>query len=64
MQCLLRVMMYDTLTYEAECRQFVNARRNRKDSEYLSKMRKKDRIHPVFTLVIYYGEAPWMGQEV
>ena len=57
----LRVMMYDTLTYEAECRQFVNARRNRKDSEYLSKMRKKDRIHPVFTLVIYYGEAPWDG---
>ncbi|BBK22009.1 hypothetical protein A9CBEGH2_10310 [Amedibacterium intestinale] len=57
----LRVMMYDTLTYEAECRQFVNAGRNRKDSEYLSKMRKKDRIHPVFTLVIYYGEAPWDG---
>jgi len=24
-------------------------------------MRKKDRIHPVFTLVIYYGEAPWDG---
>ncbi|RHO24700.1 hypothetical protein DW212_09000, partial [Eubacterium sp. AM18-10LB-B] len=24
-------------------------------------MRKEERIHPVFTLVVYYGEKPWDG---
>ena len=33
--------------------------RNR--DEFLSGMRKEERIHPVFTLVVYYGEKPWDG---
>ena len=29
--------------------------------EFLSGLRKEDRLHPVFTIVLYYGEKPWDG---
>ena len=29
--------------------------------EFLSKMKKTDRLHSVLTICIYYGETPWDG---
>ena len=61
----LRVMLYDALGYHEECAQ--RKRENKRYSshvnrdEFLSGMRKEDRIHPVFTLVVYYGEKAWDG---
>lgn len=31
------------------------------EDEYLSRMRQDDRLIPVITLVMYYGENPWNG---
>ena len=65
MGCLLRVMMYDALGYREECAK--KKRENKGNAvyanrdEFLSGMRKEERIHPVFTLVVYYGEKPWDG---
>ena len=63
----LRVMMYDALGYREECAK--KKRENKKNAvyanrdEFLSGMRKEERIHPVFTLVVYYGEKHGMDQE-
>ena len=42
--------------------------RNRKEGitlknpeEFLSGLRREDRLHPIVTLVIYYGDKPWDG---
>lgn len=32
------------------------------EDEFLSKMRKTDRFIPVITIVVYYGEKPWIMQ--
>lgn len=29
--------------------------------EFLSGMGKEDRLHPIITLTVYYGEVPWDG---
>lgn len=61
----LRGMAGDTLMYLKEYTEL--AKRNREagnwDSgdEFLSGMRKTDRLHPAVTLCIYYGENPWDG---
>lgn len=73
----LRVMLYDGLSYLKEFDEIVKYNRkdsfqntaldtkenDRKISsaEFLSGFRKEDRLHPVITLVIYYGEEPWDG---
>lgn len=31
------------------------------EDEYLSKMRETDKLMPVITVVVYYGEKPWNG---
>lgn len=31
------------------------------EDEYLSKMRETDKLVPVITVVVYYGEKPWNG---
>ncbi|RHO24211.1 hypothetical protein DW212_09645, partial [Eubacterium sp. AM18-10LB-B] len=55
----------DALGYREECAK--KKRENKKNAvyanrdEFLSGMRKEERIHPVFTLVVYYGEKPWDG---
>lgn len=60
----MRVMGYDYGTYrkQYDC----NAKKYRKadgltDAEYLSGMKRTDRLTPVITLVVYYGENPWDG---
>jgi len=61
----LRTMIYDGLGYLKEYKEI--SRTNRKYSkaktkeEFLSGMRKEDRLHPIITIVIYYNEKEWDG---
>lgn len=61
----LRVMLYDALGYKEEWKKKKQENREKKAyrnrDEYLSGIRKEDKMHPVFTLVVYYGEKPWDG---
>ena len=38
-----------------------NHMKHMRPDEFLSGIFKTDRLHPVFTLVVYYGEKPWDG---
>ena len=61
----VRVMLYDVLTYVREIDKIAkyNKEHNRlRDSEeFLSKFRQDDVIHPVITIVVYYGTKEWDG---
>ena len=62
----LRHMIYDAMGYLKEYQEIT---RNYKrldvksldSDEFLSKMRKEDRMHPIITLTIYTGEKAWDG---
>lgn len=62
----LRHMIYDAMGYLKEYQEIT---RNYKGSniklsdsdEFLSRMRKEDRMHPIITLTIYTGEKVWDG---
>ena len=61
----LRHMVGDAFSYLKEYNEI--AAKNKKDGhfkssdEFLSNMRKTDRLHPVISLCVYYGEDPWDG---
>ena len=61
----LRHMIGDAFSYLKEYNEI--AAKNRKDKdfttsdEFLSNMKKTDRLHPVISLCVYYGENPWDG---
>lgn len=60
----LRVMEYDTRSYKKHYREY--ARKNKREKgltreEVLSKMKQTDKLVPVITIVIYYGEKCWDG---
>lgn len=61
----LRVMLYDAFGYLKESQEL--SRKNRgagmklSAEEFLSGMKESDRLHPIISIVIYYGEAPWNG---
>ena len=58
----LRNMLYDGMGYLKEYRSFPKRSENFKTSdEFLSKMKKEDKLHPIITLTVYYGETPWDG---
>jgi len=59
----VRNMIYDGLNYVKQCKRYESSTKSKTTSdEFLSKMRKDDRINPVVTLVIYYGEHDeWDG---
>lgn len=60
----LRVMNYDTGNYEEQVRGIGRLHRRRRDlsgDEFLSGFSGKDRLKPVVSLVLYYGEKPWDG---
>lgn len=62
----LRVMEYDCFAYKKQYRQTVGVHKRQKDlkeksAEFLSQMKKEDRLHPVITAVIYYGSEVWDG---
>ena len=61
----LRVMIYDGMGYLKECQEITRLHRKEKDlmtpEEFLSGLRREDRLHPIITIVIYYSEKPWDG---
>lgn len=61
----LRSMLYDGLGYLKNVKElgseFRNKKKRRSADEFLSKMGKEDKIRPIITLVVYYGEEPWDG---
>lgn len=60
-----RVMLYDALQYNEQIKRSRVMHKRRKDlkepKEYLSRYAKNERLAPVLTVVIYYGEEPWDG---
>ncbi|MCI8508021.1 MAG: transposase [Lachnospiraceae bacterium] len=60
----MRVMGYDYGSYK---KQYDSNAKNYKkaegmsEDEYLSRMKRTDKLIPVITVVIYYGEKPWDG---
>lgn len=61
----LRHMLYDSLTYLKECNAIVEVNRKEKNlkssAEFLSGLKKTDRLHPVISICVYYGEDDWDG---
>ena len=61
----LRHMIGDAFSYMKEYNEI--AVRNKKDKnfassdEFLSNLKKTDRLHPVISLCVYYGEKEWDG---
>ena len=61
----LRHMLGDALGYFKEYTELTKKNKHEKyldnSREFLSGMKKTDRLHPVITLCVYYGEEPWDG---
>ncbi len=60
----MRVMGYDYATYKKQYQGLAAGYQKGpggKSSEFLSKMKKGDKLIPVITAVLYYGEEPWDG---
>lgn len=60
----VRVMGYDYLRYEGQLQEIRREHKKKKDlkgAEYISGFSAKDKVKPVFTLVLYYGKDPWLG---
>ena len=59
----IRSMLYDALNYDKQIAEIEKQHRNNKDkmtgSEFLSGFTKKDRLVPVITLVVYFGQELW-----
>ena len=58
----LRHMLYDGMGYLKEYRSLpAKIGKFQTSDEFLSKMKKEDKLHPIITLTVYYGEMPWDG---
>ena len=61
----VRNMLYDAMQYEKQVRELGKKHRKAHDAgtneEYLSGMKKDDRLIPVITLVINFGDKKWDG---
>lgn len=59
----VRSMLYDSLSYTEQIRYLHELHKNDDNTitkeEFLSKFRKTDRLSPVITIVLYYGEKEW-----
>ncbi len=60
----MRVMGYDYGSYKKQyddnAKKYPSSKGLEED-EYLSRMKKTDKLIPVITVVVYYGEKPWDG---
>lgn len=57
-----RVMLQDALSYDRQLKELRRQDREYTDSgEFLSRIKKEDRLHPVITLVVYWGDEEWQG---
>lgn len=61
----LRTMLYDGMGYLKEYQEITRSHKAEKaamsKAEFLSGMKKEDRLHPILSIVIYYSEEPWDG---
>ena len=62
----VRSMLYDALQYRDQIKLITKQRRlehqdAQTSAEFLSGFQKDDRLHPVVTLVVYFGTEPWDG---
>ncbi len=60
----LRCMEYDVQEYLKQLRELrnkYNRSKELKDAEWLSGIKKEDRLAPVYTLCLYHGEKKWDG---
>ena len=71
----VRIMLQEALEYDRQIRKIMheNEKKNREyqegkgskvyhdDGEYLYKIRKEDKLYPVATLIVYWGEEMWKG---
>lgn len=61
----VRTLLYDALDYSEQVQKLEQVHRDRKElvnsEEFLSGIKKKDRLEPVITLVFYYGRKDWDG---
>ena len=60
-----RCMQYDVMEYHQQLKELRKQNIEKgefiTDAEWLCKIRKTDRIAPVYTLCVYYGEDSWDG---
>ena len=60
----VRIMGYEFLDYNRQLKEIKAVHEKKKDlygAEYISGFSKDDKLRPVCTLVIYYGQEPWVG---
>lgn len=60
----IRVMLQEALAYENQIREKQKQHKSRtlnSSSEFLCRFRKNDKIFPIATLVVYWGEKEWDG---
>lgn len=61
----VRSMLYDAITYTEQIRSIQKLHKEKKElnsaAEFLSGLKKEDLLHPVITIVFYYGEEQWDG---
>jgi len=60
-----RCMEYDSLEYGRQVQELKDRNRQQKDltgaNEWLSGIKKTDRLNPVYTVCVYHGEEAWDG---
>lgn len=63
----VRAMIYDGLSYMEQIKTIKKENVEKKilatGNEFLSGLLKEERLHPVGTIVLYYGEDPWDGSK-
>ena len=64
----VRDMLYDALQYARQVEESKRSYRKKKNTkmnsaEFLSGFRKEDKLMPVITLVVYFGEESWDGPQ-
>lgn len=59
----VRTMLYDGLSYTEQIRQLRKGNEFSNSDEFLSGMRKEDKLVPIFTLIFYYGDKVWDGSK-
>ena len=60
----LRTLLYDGMGYLKEYQEIAHSRKTgggMTEAEFLSGMRKEDRLHPIISIVVYYSENVWDG---
>ena len=61
----VRVMLQEALAYDKQIKEIKRVNQHNEiladSGEFLSGIKKEDRLYPVITLVVYWGEEKWQG---